>query len=182
MGLPANLTQIDNAEVVMHPGGAAVGAMVMTHMIGAAGCDRPTAADPGGIAEGSESSFVALLVTDSAQSTYWLQPGDTITVRIRVTPERDDHAGRTGGPLGYDGVAVWSRTREPSAAFEAGYFTHPELGERLISVFWGDNPAGARLVLIVNPEPLTLDWIVTASDAEGDVFEIASGRGTVASS
>jgi hypothetical protein len=167
----------------MHPGGAAVGAVVMTLMIGAAGCDRPTAADPGGIAEGGESSFVVVLVTDSAQSTYWLQPGDTITVRIRVTPEpREGHAGRTGGTLGYDGVAVWSRTREPSAAFEAGYFTHPELGERLISVFWGDNPAGARLVLIVNLDPLTLDWIVTASDAEGDLIEIASGRGTVAAS
>jgi hypothetical protein len=37
-------------------------------------------------------------------------------------------------------------------------------------------------VLIVNPDPLTLDWIVTASDAEGDLIEIASGRGTVAAS
>lgn len=161
----------------MHPVGTTVGAIVMTLMIGAAGCDRPTAADPGGIVEG-ESSFVALLVTDSAQSTYWLQPGDTITVRIRVTPERDD-AGRNGGTIGYDGVAVWSPSREPSAAFEAGYFTHPELGERLIGVFWGDNPAGARLVLIVNPDPLALDWIVTASDSAGDLIEIASGRGTV---
>ena len=167
----------------MHPGGAAVGAMVMTLMLGAAGCDRPTAADRVGIADGGEASFVFLLVTTSAQSTYWLQPGDTTTVRIRVTPEpRRGHAGRSGGILGYDGVAVWSRTREPSAAFEAGYFTHPDLGERLISVFWGDNPAGSRLVLFVNPDPLALDWIVTANDAEGALIEIASGRGTVAAS
>ena len=164
----------------MHPGGAAVGAMVMTLLIGAAGCDRPTAADPDGIAEAGESSFVVALVADSAQSTYWLQPGDTIVVQIRIKPE--PRAGLTGGTLGYHGVAVWSRNREPSAAFEAGYFTHPDLGDRLISVFWGDNPAGARLVLIVNPDPLTLDWIVTASGAEGDLIEIASGRGTVAAS
>ena len=152
----------------------------MVLALGLAGCAAPTdAARETSRFDGRPTiDFEATLLVQSARQDFWLRAGDTITVRIRATPnDSAQTSGRVEGMMEYDGVPIWYAALSDSAAFQATYFTHAELGDHLISVFWRDDLAGARLVLIMNPRTLMLQWVVTATQPTGALIEIASGTG-----
>lgn len=155
-------------------------AMAVVLALGLAGCAAPTdAARETPRFDGRPAiDFEATLLVQSARQDSWLRAGDTITARIRATPnDGAQTSGQVVGTMEYDGVPIWYAARSDSAAFQATYFTHTELGDRLISVFWRDNLAGARLVLIMDPQTFTLQWVVTATEPTGALIEIASGTG-----
>jgi hypothetical protein len=155
-------------------------AIAMVIALDLAGCAAPTdVARETPRSDGRPSiDFEATLLVHSARQDSWLRAGDTVAARIRATPNDGAPAfGQVEGTMEYDGVPIWYAARSDSAAFRATYFTHAELGDRLISVFWRDNLSGARLVLIMDPQTLALQWVVTATEPTGELVEIASGTG-----
>jgi hypothetical protein len=137
------------------------------------GCSEPTrSAEPR--LKPHALSFDALFVVDSARQTYWLSPGDTIAVRLTVEP--DDSRRSDKGLFRYAGVPIWMSAPADSANFVTSYFTVEQLPDHLIGVFWGEQVAGTRLVLILDPERLSLQWAVTTND-QGSLIELASGTG-----
>ena len=148
--------------------------------LGAAGCAAPTEPpdDPKRSGGGVAVTFDATLSVASALPGSWLRVGDTVTVTLRIAPgDEPGSTGQTEGTIGYEGVPIWYPAPSGTGAFEASYFTHAELGDRLVSVFWGEHLAGARLVLIVDPHRLAMQWAVTVSGAEGQAIEVARGTG-----
>jgi hypothetical protein len=165
----------------MHLSSAVVGSVVLTLALGVFGCsDAPAPTDPQRRIAADTSSFLVTLVVRSADSSHWLRSGDSVSVRVTLAP--DDSAARAGGPEGtitYVGVPLWGSASALSGSFETDYFTHPELGDRMIGLFFGANVAAARLILFVNPDPLAVTWTVTASGAGGESVTLARGDGVI---
>jgi hypothetical protein len=158
---------------------AAVGTMVLTLALGVAGCAGPTEpADSAGQGQPGPSMFVTTLVVRSARAGFWLQPGDTVTVRIGLAP---DDSTASSGTVTYIGLPLWGSASSPVGTFETSYFTHPDLGDRLIGLFLGASVAAARLVVFIDPDPLGMAWAVTASGPAGENVTLAAGDATIGS-
>ena len=155
-------------------------ALVWLVTLGAAGCAAPTEPpdDPGRSGGGAAVTFDATLAVSAALPGSWLRVGDSVAVTLHIAPGDDGTAaGQAEGTIGYEGIPIWYPAPSSAGAFEASYFTHAELGDRLIGVFWGEHLAGARLVLIVDPNRLAMQWAVTVSGADGQAIEVARGTG-----
>lgn len=167
----------------MHLSSAVVGSVVLTLALGVSGCSDATApTDEQRRLGADESSFLVTLVVRSAEPGHWLRAGDSVSVRVTLAP--DDSAARAGsseGTITYVGVPLWGSASALSGSFETDYFTHPELGDRMIGLFFGANVAAARLILFVDPDPLGVTWAVTASGAGGESVTLARGDGVIGS-
>lgn len=141
------------------------------------GCGEPTQPSTQPRLQPNDISFDALFVVDEALSSSWLSAGDTIAVRLSVEPsEPSTSAGRVEGTFRYAGVPIWYAAPSDSASFAASYFTVEHLEDHLVGVFWGEQVAGTRLVLILDPERLSMQWAVTTNSG-GALIELARGTG-----
>jgi hypothetical protein len=161
----------------MHLSSAAVGTLVTALALGAASCRTPTGVpDEPTLVAPAVTTHAAILVVRSALDGHWLAAGDSVAVRLSLAP--DEEAGREGraaGVIAYDGVPVWRAARGEAGAFATTYFTHDDLADRLIGVFFDPDIARGRLLLFVRPEPFAITWVVTASGADGAPVELARG-------
>lgn len=161
----------------MHPSYAAVRALGLAVALALSGCTSPTdaAGDPSRLLPPGSTFDVTLVVRESLPA-YWLQPGDSISVRLSLDGGARE-PGRSEGSVAYEGIPIWAPAPVPSGAFESSYFTHPDLGETLVSLFWGGSINGQRLILFIDPESLGVAWAITVTDSAGQLIDVASGEG-----
>lgn len=159
----------------MHLPSAAAGTLVWALV--ALACRAPTAApDEPSLVPPSSTAFSVLLVVRTARDGHWLRAGDSVRVRLTLEPdEAATGAGSSEGRITYAGVPLWATAPAAPGAFATTYFTHEDVTGRLIGLFFGDDIARGRLLLLVRPDPVAVTWIITASGPDGEPVELARG-------